>query len=212
VPGGREYIATKNFYDRPPGVRYAYSNIAVALAGYVAEAAGGTDFDRLCRERIIGPLGLRQTGFRLADISTRNLAMPYHRDKTSGEFLPYFQYGLPRWRTSNERRASGDMVGSVHGFRQVPQHSSTGADHGRGDQAKPDPTHRELGPGTDLVRQHIPWILPNGAHGRRLRDELTDVLSPDRRMGVVSITNAYLAGSRWAAFRDIELQLFDAFS
>ena len=32
---------------------------------------------------------------------------------------------------------------------------------------------------------------------------------PDRRIGVVSLTNSSLGGPRWSAFRDIELKIFD---
>ena len=36
-----------------------------------------------------------QSGFRLADITTTNLAMPYKLNKETGSFEPYFQYGYP---------------------------------------------------------------------------------------------------------------------
>ena len=35
---------------------------------------------------------------------------------------------------------------------------------------------------------------------------------PDRRVGVVSLTNSYCGGKRWDGFRDVELRLFKAFS
>ena len=35
---------------------------------------------------------------------------------------------------------------------------------------------------------------------------------PDRRVGVTSLTNAYLGDGRWAAFSDIERRLFEEFS
>ena len=66
VPGGSRYVERQNFYRRAPGRRYAYSNIAVALAGYVAEAASGVDFGEHCKERILRPLRMRDSGFRLA--------------------------------------------------------------------------------------------------------------------------------------------------
>jgi hypothetical protein len=35
---------------------------------------------------------------------------------------------------------------------------------------------------------------------------------PDRRVGIISLTNAYLGDGRWAAFSDIERRLFQEFS
>jgi CubicO group peptidase (beta-lactamase class C family) len=95
VPGESEYREGANFYERRPGKTYAYSNIAVALAGYVAEVVAGLDFNELCKQRILGPLEMESSGFRLADITTTNLAMPYRVDPLTGTFEPYFQYGYP---------------------------------------------------------------------------------------------------------------------
>jgi hypothetical protein len=35
---------------------------------------------------------------------------------------------------------------------------------------------------------------------------------PDRRVGVVSLTNSYCGGKRWFSFSDIEKRLFREFS
>jgi len=92
VHGGTRYRRRKNFYERPPGIGYAYSNLAVALAGFVAEAASGVDFDELCKQRVFAPLEMTDTGFRLADIETSNLAKP-HATVSNGELEPIFHYG-----------------------------------------------------------------------------------------------------------------------
>jgi CubicO group peptidase (beta-lactamase class C family) len=86
--------AEGNFYKRAPGIDDAYSNLAVALAGFVAEAASGVDFDERCKQRVFAPLGMTDTGFRLADIETSNLAMPY-ASVSNGELKPIFHYGYP---------------------------------------------------------------------------------------------------------------------
>jgi CubicO group peptidase (beta-lactamase class C family) len=57
VHGGSRYQRRKNFYERAPAEGYAYSNLAVALAGFVAEAASGVDFNDLCKQRIFEPSG-----------------------------------------------------------------------------------------------------------------------------------------------------------
>ena len=76
VPGESRYREGANFYERRPGGAYAYSNIAVALAAYIAEVVAHRDFNGLCKQRIMKPLGMDQSGFRLSDITTTNLAMP----------------------------------------------------------------------------------------------------------------------------------------
>jgi hypothetical protein len=51
VPAPRELLRAS------AEIGYAYSNLAVALAGFVAEATSGADFDELCRQRVFAPLG-----------------------------------------------------------------------------------------------------------------------------------------------------------
>ena len=94
VHGGSRYRRRKNFYERAPGDDYAYSNLAVALGGFVAEAASGLDFNDLCKQRVFEPLGMTDTGFRLADIGTSKLAMPY-ATVSNGDLEPIFHYGYP---------------------------------------------------------------------------------------------------------------------
>lgn len=51
---------------RTPGTRYGYSNLAVGLLGHVlAERAGGT-LEGVLTERVLGPLGMRDTSFGLS--------------------------------------------------------------------------------------------------------------------------------------------------
>jgi hypothetical protein len=35
---------------------------------------------------------------------------------------------------------------------------------------------------------------------------------PDRRVGVISLTNAYIGGGRWDSFTDIEVRLLEEFA
>ena len=47
----------------PPGSRALYSDPGFMALGWALEAAAGAPLDRLCRERILGPLSLRETFF-----------------------------------------------------------------------------------------------------------------------------------------------------
>ena len=93
TPGGAYYNPTANFESRPPGTISDYSNMGIALAGYLVEMISGMPFDQYCKENIFAPLGMDKTSWRLAGIDEALLAMPYN--KTSSGFVPYGQYGEP---------------------------------------------------------------------------------------------------------------------
>ena len=216
VPGAKRYSERGNFYERKPGAAYSYSNLAVALAGYVAEAASGVDFDTLCRDRIAKPLGMTDSGFRLADLTHRdNVAMPYHFNQHTGDLRSYFQYGYPDYpdgafRTSALHLAT--WLGAFMNFGKI-----------RGKQVLSRSTVREIRrnqiPNVVGWHQGLIWYggSPNGyfrmGHtGGDYGVSTRMFFRPDRRVGVVSLTNSYCGGKRWDGFRDIELRLFKAFS
>jgi CubicO group peptidase (beta-lactamase class C family) len=215
VPHGSRYRRRENFYERRPGAKYSYSNIAVALGGYVAEVVSGTDFDVLCTDRILTPLGMSDSGYRLADVSTTNLAMPYRVDHRTGTATAYFQYGYPDYpdgalRTSALHLATwlGAFInhGAFQGVRVL-------------DRSIVAEIRRNQIPDIVSWRQGLIWYgsSPNGyfrmGHtGGDFGMSTRMFFRPDTGVGVVSLTNAYLAGSRWDAFRAIELRLLDEFS
>jgi len=52
---------------RDIGSQYEYSNFGVGLLGYLLARAAGTDYETLLRQRIIAPLGMRDTSITLSD-------------------------------------------------------------------------------------------------------------------------------------------------
>jgi CubicO group peptidase (beta-lactamase class C family) len=215
VPGAGRYRENANFYERRPGKAYSYSNIAVALAGYVAKAASGTDFDALCRRRILDPLGMTQSGFRLADITTPNLAMPYHLNRDTGAFEPYFQYGYPDYPDGALRTSA------VHLARWLGAFMNFGTFDGVRvlDRSTVKEIRRNQIPRIVSWHQGLIWYgaRPHGyfrmGHtGGDFGISTRMFFRPDRRIGVVSLTNSYLGGPRWDEFRAIELRIFDEFS
>ena len=215
VPGGARYVETENFYRRRPGQDYSYSNLAVALAGYVAEAATGTDFNALFKRRILHPLGMEQSGFRRTDITTPNLAMPYHIDRDTRQFLPYFQYGYPDYPDGALRASAVNLAtwlgafmhfGTFRGVR-VLEHSTV-EEMRRGQIPRIVPWQQGLIWYVVTAGKYVRMGHTGGDFGMSSRM----FFRLDRQVGVVSLTNAYLSGRRWDAFRDIELRLFDEFS
>ncbi len=61
---------------RSPGVGIAYSNGAFALLGYVVQRLNGRPFAELVKERVLEPLGMRDSGFVVEPRMPR-LATPY---------------------------------------------------------------------------------------------------------------------------------------
>jgi len=80
VPGGK-YYSEKNFFDYPPGERYAYSNGSYALIGCVIERLSGRPFWEYCRQEIFVPLRMNRSSWRLADLDRKRCAYAYARGK-----------------------------------------------------------------------------------------------------------------------------------
>jgi CubicO group peptidase (beta-lactamase class C family) len=72
---------------RPIGAKHEYSNFGVGLLGHALARADGADsYEALLAKRILGPLGMEETGIRLSQEQTKKLA-PGHDDSgkpTSG--------------------------------------------------------------------------------------------------------------------------------
>jgi CubicO group peptidase (beta-lactamase class C family) len=215
VPGEAEYRRGANFYERRPGQAYAYSNIATALAGYVAEVVAGRDFGDLCEERILDPLGMEGSGFRLADVTTTDLAMPYRLDRATGEFVPYFHYGYPDYPDGALRASADELARWLGAFMRFGKLGDV--------RVLERSTVREIR--RDQIPEVVPWhqglIWYGGApHGYfRMGHTGGDYgvttrmfFRPDRELGVISLTNASLTGRRWDEFRAIDLRIFDELS
>jgi CubicO group peptidase (beta-lactamase class C family) len=212
VPGGTEYREGANFYEWRPGSRYAYGNIAVALAGYVAEVVAGQDFDELCKRRILEPLGMDQSGFRLADITTSNLAMPYRLDEETGTFDPYFQYGYPDYPDGALRTSAAHLARWLAAFMSFGELDGVRVL----ERSTVRETRRDQIPDIAWWHQGLIWYgaSPNGyfrmGHtGGDFGVSARMFFRPDTRVGVVSLTNSSLGGPRWNAFRAIDLRILE---
>jgi CubicO group peptidase (beta-lactamase class C family) len=112
VPGGKYYDQGENFHawkpgtiEIPPGPR-AYTNVGFGLLGYLVEVISGQDFAEYCKKNIFIPLGMKSTGWYLADIKVSHHAIPYTLiseqfkmpdGMTLDDFLP--RYGKDRQTT-----------------------------------------------------------------------------------------------------------------
>jgi CubicO group peptidase (beta-lactamase class C family) len=128
TPGGRYYSRDDNFFDWKPGTTDIpkgtsdYSNVGFGLLGYLVETISGMDFDQYCKIHIFTPLGMKETGWKLADIDAHKHAVPYtyisedfkmpeemglesflprygkgKQSITKGELFPHCLYGFPNY-------------------------------------------------------------------------------------------------------------------
>jgi CubicO group peptidase (beta-lactamase class C family) len=107
MPDG-SYYSNRSFAQNLPGERRRYSNIAVALLGYLVEVIADIPFAEYCRENIFIPLGMDETSWFLSEMDTNNLAMPYWYD--NGSFTPYGHYGNPAYPCGWLKSSASDLV------------------------------------------------------------------------------------------------------
>ena len=77
VPEGRYYDAKSNFHSWKPGNGNDYSNVGFGLLGYIVEQVANTPFNLYCKENILDPLGMENSGWFLSEIDTLKHITPY---------------------------------------------------------------------------------------------------------------------------------------
>lgn len=94
-PDGRHYDKQKNFYNYAPGTKTNYSNMGIALLGYLAESIAGEPFEKYCKTKLFGPLGMNNTGWFLREIDSSKMAMPYSYSDSLQQYKAWGFGGFP---------------------------------------------------------------------------------------------------------------------
>ncbi len=110
-PGGHLFDAAKSYLAGKPGTQWSYSNVAVALLGYLAGRVSRDPLDVVTQTRLFAPLGLRNTAWRYAGIGDDRLALPYEFANARFHRLPHATY--PDW-------PAGLLCTSANDFARVP--------------------------------------------------------------------------------------------
>jgi CubicO group peptidase (beta-lactamase class C family) len=93
-------------FDAPVRSHFEYQNIAYALAGEIAAQRAGTSWERLVQDRILAPLGMRETFTGTPDeAKQRNIAFAH-------DYVNDTVRVIPRYHTDNIA-AAGAMYSSV---------------------------------------------------------------------------------------------------
>mmetsp|Transcript_15890 Transcript_15890/g.35371 ORF Transcript_15890/g.35371 Transcript_15890/m.35371 type:complete len:547 (+) Transcript_15890:335-1975(+) len=106
LPGGRWYNARGNFQPNRPGKNYQYANFNADLVGYLVETVTGIQLRDYSRMKLFEPLGMTNSGWRLADFANQSLiAMPYaQQGKAEVYVCPVGERLLSGRRFVRERR------------------------------------------------------------------------------------------------------------
>jgi CubicO group peptidase (beta-lactamase class C family) len=108
VPGGLYYDEAKNFCAWEPGTSWRYSNVGVALVGYLVELISGVNFTTYTENFLFDPLDMHESGWYLRDLNESNIAMPYHWNGL--EFEPYGHIGWVDVPAGDLRTSSSQLI------------------------------------------------------------------------------------------------------
>lgn len=89
-PGGTHYVIN-NYYNLTPGTTYHYSNVGIALLGFLAEPLTGITFNQYARDSMLSPLEMDNSAWFLDELNLDNLAIGY--TYSGADFSPNFHVG-----------------------------------------------------------------------------------------------------------------------
>jgi CubicO group peptidase (beta-lactamase class C family) len=103
TPAGNNFHS-KIWKKTRSGETELYSNIGAALLGYLVESVSSKDFNAFCKENIFTPLNMNNASFRISDLETEKVAMPYYEDLS-----PCGHYGVPFYPSTTLRSSVDDF-------------------------------------------------------------------------------------------------------
>ncbi len=108
APGGHWYASEAAFTGARPGREREYSNVAIALLGYLAGRVGKDTLDTFTRQKLFQPLDMRNTAWKLAELDAAKVALPYGR--VDGKLQALAPTGYPDWPAGLLRTSARDFA------------------------------------------------------------------------------------------------------
>ena len=106
--GGAWYDADVSFAARP-GTEWRYSNVGIALLGYLVGRLNPDGLDAYTQEQLFEPLGMDSTAWSLAGLPRRAaVATPYAHKEAGVQALP--PVGYPDWPAGLLRSSANDFA------------------------------------------------------------------------------------------------------
>jgi CubicO group peptidase (beta-lactamase class C family) len=118
-----------------PGAAFRYG-FATDLAGLVVERVTGKRLGEALRERLLEPLGMRDTGFGVPDAQAHRLASAYASDKVWHGFDRQFRDGQAKG--SPMHSGGGGLVSTVADYAQFARMLANGGEAGGRRYLKPE--------------------------------------------------------------------------
>ena len=94
-----------------PGTRWNYS-VATDVIGHLVAVHSGQEFGAFLAERVLGPLGMHETGFRVTDAQLPRFAANYARGE-DGRAVLLDDPETSRFRTARLASGGGGLVGTI---------------------------------------------------------------------------------------------------
>ncbi|WP_228561945.1 serine hydrolase domain-containing protein [Catenulispora rubra] len=93
VPGGKHYAPKKSYLPKhKPATYFSYSDVGMALAGYVVQCVSGQDFTAYAQANLFDPLGITGAHWYLRQFAPGVLAVPYEFKNGALAALPQMSY------------------------------------------------------------------------------------------------------------------------
>jgi CubicO group peptidase (beta-lactamase class C family) len=103
-----------------PGTEWNYS-VASDVLGRVVEVVSGQSLDAFFAERIFAPLGMRETGFHVAEADAGRLAALYTPDPATGRALRNDAMGTAALRPPDALCGGGGLVSTAADYHRFTQ-------------------------------------------------------------------------------------------
>jgi CubicO group peptidase (beta-lactamase class C family) len=84
----RVRIFAKSPLDHQPGTTFKYVNAGIDTVGRIIEVVSGTPYGQFIQERLLTPLDMKDTTFRLTPAQRARLATPYQADAAGENLVP----------------------------------------------------------------------------------------------------------------------------
>ncbi len=193
TPQGQWYKKGECF-GAAPGMAWDYSNVAVALLGYLSGRVG-RDLKDLTQDALFTPLGMTHTSWTYAGLRADDVAVAYDVGAGAPRALP--PTGYPDWPAGLLRTSANDFArflaiytqgGTVGGHAYLKSETL-------GAMLTPQPLPTKLGDGT--IGQGLIWQLRTLGNRHLATHSGGDpgastvvAIDPDRKVAVLAFANA----------------------